>query len=175
MKLSDGEKLIICMLADLLKATGAKSETNPDFVKEAIISGNTWALAWEYPGIFDAEDKSAYVRDVGDILQMWTTMEETIDRLPPTDLQRFRGVGIITADGRFPGFDGNNESAHRSVAKMMIEHMDRFGRFKGRTLNSHMPTIDRYRSMVQVFKTVVDQRGHQGLTADDIVNILSAP
>jgi hypothetical protein len=26
-----------------------------------------------------------------------------------------------------------------------------------------------------VFKTVVDQRGHQGLTADDIVNILSAP
>jgi uncharacterized protein YfbU (UPF0304 family) len=75
----------------------------------------------------------------------------------------------------FRGFDGNNEATHLSIAHFFVDKMERFSRFKGRDLNSHMPTIAGYRRMLVVF-----ERMRQSLTmgrefdVGQIVAILSA-
>jgi len=48
MKLSDSEKLILVMLAEIHKHLGIEGGIDPDFVQEAIHSGNVWGLQWQY-------------------------------------------------------------------------------------------------------------------------------
>ena len=45
--MKNAEKLIIMMLADLLKASRANSELNLDLLSAAIFDGHLWGLAWE--------------------------------------------------------------------------------------------------------------------------------
>jgi hypothetical protein len=55
MKFSDGEKLIIVMLAEIYKAMGIKGNIDPDLVQSAISAGNLWGLRMQYPGLFGAQ------------------------------------------------------------------------------------------------------------------------
>ena len=65
-------------------------------------------------------------------------------------------------DARFSGFDGNNELEYISVARFLIDHLDSFTDFKGRDLNSHMPSIDRYSRMFLVFEPMRKSLGSVG-------------
>lgn len=171
MKLTDGEKLIALMLADLLDHVGAKGEVDPEFIKHAIFHSNTWSLEWKYPGLFtDEEEPSAdVIRETGDILTMCRVVEASISQLP--DDQR---AEIPEKERRvFIGFDGNEEM-HYSVALALVEQLDRFREFADYDFNSHHPTLRRYRAMLAVYERMNLNMG-AGLSLESIQAILAAP
>ena len=98
------------------------------------------------------------VEEVYDILDMWRVIEDSYTRLSASDQQDLKDKhGPV----RFGGFDGNNESSHRSVAKAMIEWMNKYQEFKERDLNTHFRVLDGYRKMLSVFREL--SRSDRGL------------
>ena len=98
-------------------------------------------------GVFhDHVDDPDEVRHVVDVLDMWTFMEEAYISFSAGDKKKLvADVGPRADSVAFPGFDGNNESSQLGIACFLIEDMGRFQRFKGRDLNSHHRTEERYR------------------------------
>lgn len=174
MNFSDGEKLIISMLCGLYKHFGIDDGVDPDFVEEAIHSGNLWALKWSYPGIFDAEEKHKDVlRETCDVLEMWTHLEMSYDRLTAEEKQQVeREASPFGNEVVFRGFDGNNEGDHLSIAHFLIDRMERFERFAGRNLNSHAPSIDTYRRMLAAFYPIRANVGSGWMKPADIIAVL---
>lgn len=176
--LSDGEKLIAIMLAELIKKQGVEVETNIDLVEKVIYGGHYWALGWEMPGIFHGHaDKQRHVRFVVDVLDMWSFMEEAFDDLREKERERL----VIEAAPfgehvQFPGFDGNNESEHLSIARFLVEELDRFTRFREghRDLNSHSPTLERYARMLRVFAPMREILVGRRLSVDELVLLLNS-
>jgi uncharacterized protein YfbU (UPF0304 family) len=176
--LTDGEKLIAMMLGDLIQATNVEVETDVDLVRKVILGGHYWALNWEMPGIFHGHsDKQRRVRFVVDVLDMWSFIEEAFERLDEEGRSRLAAaLGPLGEDVKFPGFDGNEEGEHHSIARFLVEDLQRFVRFREghRDLNSHWPTLDGYKAMLSVFeplrKTLVGKR----LTADQLIAVLGA-
>ena len=153
-QISDGERLVLHMLCDLFKHLEVRSEVDPKFVKEVLFGGHNWALRWQYSGIFHGHvDKRRTVSEVGNILDMWSSIESGFTALSKPDKERLKEEAqLFGEDPRFPGFDGNNESDYFSIARFMIEEMGRFESFKGRELNAHMPTLDIHFRMLAVFE-----------------------
>lgn len=164
MKLSEGERLITLMLCDLFKHLKVESDIDPDFVTDAIHGGHLWALEWEYTGIFHGDDtKEPELEETGEILAMWSVLEHAYSKLDEAGRTEFKeAVGEWPSEVKFCGFDGNNESRYMSIARFMIDKMDRFVEFKGRYLNAHMPTLDMHRRMLRVF------RSGRGMTYDSL-------
>jgi uncharacterized protein YfbU (UPF0304 family) len=177
MNLTDGEKLILMMLAEIHEKVGIKNGIDPTFVKEAIWSGNAWGLKWKFPGVFDTSETPESVRDeVLDVLDMWSLIEWSYKDLSKADKARVeKEAEPFGKNVRFRGFDGNNESKHLNVARFLIDHLDRYSDFKNRDLNSHMPSIDAYRRMFKVFESMRNSLGGRGsLDASQIIEILKA-
>ena len=175
--ISDGEKLILTMLCDLYKKTGVKSEIDPDFVQSVIYGGHYWGLRWKYSGLFhDHKDAPAKVTFVVDVLDMWSFIEGGYERL--TDEGKIlvgKEASPFGANVKFPGFDGNNESEYMSIARFMIDDLDRFQIFKGRdSMNSHMPTLGGYRRMLDLFIPMRLKLVGRGLSDTEIVALLNA-
>jgi uncharacterized protein YfbU (UPF0304 family) len=168
MEMSNGEKLIAIMLADIMQANGITGEVDPAFIKEAISGGHLWALEWQYSGLFhDEEPGDEVVQETADILSMCSFLEYSINELDATDR------ATIPEHDRtvFEGFDANNEP-HYGVARMMIEEMGRWTEFKGRPINSHAQILHRYRQMLERYNgNGASKMG--GLKLDEIVAILS--
>ena len=143
MKLSDGEKLIAMMLADIMEANEIRGEFEPSFIKEAIASGHVWALKRKYSGIFhDYEPDPAVVEETGDILNLCRILENSIKNLDPRDQGEIPEVDRQV----WIGFDANHDD-HYGVARMQIEEMGLWIEFKDRPLNSHHEVLERYRNM----------------------------
>jgi hypothetical protein len=111
-QISDGEKLILSMLTDLLAKQGVKSDLNPKLVMSALYGGHYWGLRMQYNGLFHGHrDSDEHVNDVSNFLDMWFFIETGYDKLSPQDKERVKveaepfGVHV-----KFRGFDGNNES-----------------------------------------------------------------
>jgi uncharacterized protein len=110
-KLSDGEKLIILMLADMYKAMKIKGEFDPDFISKTIWSDNLWGFNWELSGIpFEKSETPPQVIETTNVLDMWVLLEEAYAALSPADKARLeKEAAPFGKDVRFHGFDGNNE------------------------------------------------------------------
>jgi uncharacterized protein len=175
-KFSEGEKFTTLMLCEVYKHLKIKGEINPKFVEAALHGGHYWALRWQYPGIFHCEeDKDETVNEVVDILDMWSFMERGYRALSAKEKARVaKEAAPFGGDVRFLGFDGNNESAHLSVAGFLINELDRFSEFKGRDLNSHWHSIDGYRRMLSIFETMHRTLVGTELSASQVIEILNA-
>ncbi len=173
-RFSGGEKLILIMLCDLYKHLKISGEIDPGFVASAIFGGHNWGLSWEYSGLFhDHVDSDSVVSEVVDVLDMWSLMENGYASLSETDKQRI----AVEADpfGKhvvFSGFDGNNETEHYSVARFMIDDLERFSGFKGRELNSHAPLMESYRRMLALFEPMRRTLIGIELSASQIIDLL---
>ena len=177
LRFSDGEKLITLMLCELYKHLKIDGEIDQAFVEAAFYHGHFWSLEWKYSGIFDRHEYSKKTAsEVRDVLQMWWLIEQSYAKLSKQNKERVEkeaepfGKHVV-----FRGFDGNNEGEHLAVASFMINKLDQFADFKGRELNSHMPSIDGYRRMVQAFEPM--KRGLGGgslLSAAQIIALLNA-
>ena len=175
--LSDGEKLIAMMLAELIKKTGVEVDTNVDLVEKVILGGHYWALGWEMPGIFHGHsDKQTRVRFVVDVLDMWSFIEEAFEELgEESKVGLAKEAGPFGTHIQFPGFDGNHESEHLAIARFLINDLDRFSRFREgpRDLNSHFPTLERYGRMLQVFEPIRKNLVGRRLSLDEIAAVLN--
>ncbi len=107
---------------------------------------------------------------------MWWLIEQSYAKLSKYDKERVeKEAEPFGKHVAFRGFDGNYEGKHLSVASFLINKLDGFADFKGRELNSHMPSIDGYRRMVQAFEPM--KRGLGGgslLSAAQIIALLNA-
>ena len=60
-----------------------------------------------------------------------------------------------------------------SIARFIVEKMNRFSRFKEHDFNSHAPTTTRYRLMTKAFAPVRATLGFgRGLRVDQIIELL---
>jgi len=174
--LTNPEKLILTMLAEIHEALSIENGIDHKLLKEAIYSDNTWALTWEMPGIIGGgqkEQNPPEVDEVVEILGMWRFLEDSYDMLGPEDKKKVETEAKpFGSRVRFSGFDGNNEGRMMSIASFLVEEMGRFSRFKGRDMNSHgNPPLDAYRRMVDVFEPTVHA---DPLNAEQIIEILKA-
>jgi uncharacterized protein YfbU (UPF0304 family) len=176
MKLSDGEKLILLMLADVSKALKVKGEIDAAFIKKAVVNDDLWAIHWKYHGIpFAKEPDPIEVTQTCDILDMWSFVESSFSELSAADKKRVKvEAEPFGRDVKFHGFDGNHEH-HTFIARVLIEDLDKWSEFKGRPLNAHMRTVDGYLRMCGVFEPMrASLVSRKGLTADQIIAILMA-
>lgn len=176
-RFSDGEKMLMLMMRDMFKALKVKDpDVDADFLAEVIYGGHYWAPKWKMTGVFhDHVDNPRDVKHVVDVLDMWSFIEEAYERFSAAQKATIaEQVGPLGKHVKFTGFDGNNESSQMSIAMFLVDDMDRFSRFKGRDLNSHHPTYDRYRRMVELFEPMRATLIGHGLSADQVVTLLKA-
>lgn len=176
-RLSDGEKLILLALRDINKQLKlGDGEADLDLVAETIFGGHSWGLLWEFTGVFHGhEDNEEVVSEVVNVLDMWTFLESGYERLSKKEKARVATEAApLGKYVRFSGFDGNDESEYMGVAHFLIEKLGRFTNFKGRELNSHIPSLESYRRMLAVFEPVRCSLVGRPLSADEIIVILLA-
>ena|SRR5260221_10633672 len=179
MKLTNAEKLILIMLSEIYEKLGIGSDTeiDPKFVKSAIFSNNTWGLPWKYSGIpFDGSELTpTEVTEVVSYLDMWSFIEAAYKKLDARGKDALEEkAGALAKHVQFRGFDGNNESEYMSIARFMIDDLERFESFKGRDLNSHMPSVGSYRRMYQVFEPIRRTLIDRELNVDELAAVLKA-
>jgi len=174
-EITDGEKLILGMLAELHTHMKIKSELEPDFIMNAIYGGHYWGLSWKYSGLFHGnKDDARNVSEVVSVLDMWSFIESSYAALPAKDKTRVeKEAEPFGKNPRFRGFDGNNETEHLGIAYFLIEKLERFSSFDGRDLNSHMPSLDMYRRMYRVFDPMRRNLIGRTLTADELIAVLN--
>lgn len=167
--MSDGEKLIAFMLADIMKSQKVEGEIDPDFVTTAIAGDDLWALKWKYGGLFETEGPSDDIVDeTAKIMTMCRVVENSINQLSPDERDKISERERTV----FVGFDGNEEP-HFGVASMFVEKLDRFTEWADRSMNSHHNTIEKYRSMKRVYDGL--PRSTRGLLdLDGIKAVLAA-
>jgi uncharacterized protein YfbU (UPF0304 family) len=171
---SDGEKMIVLMLCDLMKQLKTKGDTNPDFLQSVIFGGHYWGLKWDLTGIFHGHvDKPEVVRSVANILDMWAFIEYGYEKLSKKEKERIEKEAPFGKYVSFSGFDGNYEAEYMNVANFLIKDMGRFSKFKDRDLNSHAPTVAAYLRMYRLFEPMrVNLGGGNELGADQIIKLL---
>lgn len=175
-RFSDGEKLIMMMLCDLYQHQSVKGDIDPEFIQETLWGGHYWGLQWQYGGILNvADDDPNVLSETLDILEMWYFIESSYTALSEEDKTKVKEEASISGkDVRFIGFDGNND-AHYSIAKFLVNKMERFVIFKDRSLNSHTITsISRHRCMLPVFKSMLPNLAGRDLSVEQIIKLLRA-
>ena len=176
-QISDGEKLILMILRDLIDPHHEDGKTDTDFIAKAIYSGHHWGIKWRLPGLFpESVDHRQILPEVLKILEMWFFLESGYARLLEEEKSRVRvESGLGDSDVVFRGFDGNNEGKHIDIALFLVNHLDRYESFKGRDLNAHMPTIDGHRRMRAVFEPMIRTLAHGNeLSSSQIIDLLKA-
>ncbi len=169
------EKLMMFMLSELMKKSGEDYDIDPNFLQNVIAGGHYWALSWRMHGIFhDHIDAPTSLREVVDILDMWSFIEEAMEVLPDEQAKELKDNKDFSQT-TFLGFDGNNETEHMGIARFLIDHMERFQRFKNHRmgLNSHMPVLVRYLAMVRKFEPIRAKLIGRGLSLEELKIILS--
>lgn len=176
MKISDGEKIIILMLAELHEKIGVNGEMEPEFLRSAIFNDKLWAIKWKYSGIpFSESEDPAIVKEVLDILDMWSFIERSYSEFSSTQKSELATLAApFGKDPKFRGFDGNNETEYMSTAMFLVNELDRFTEFKGRSFNCHHPSIDMHRRMLETFEPIRDNLDFSELTLDDVVTLLKS-
>lgn len=158
MEFSNEQKLIITLLTDIHAALKIKdSGLDPVFVQRMVASDNGWALAWQYPGIYEhAPETPEKVKFVADVLDMWEAIEHHYQNLDAAERQQLVGLAPVFGNSpAFRGFDGNNEAEERSIVDILVEDLGRWEIFKGRDTNSHVSLSDAYIRMREAFEEII--------------------
>jgi len=136
--------------------------------RKAIQEGYKLHYRWIFEHIYDemSEDEC---QEVLDILEMY--------RAFAWSYMGITGKKEVDERLKFEGFDGNNESNQHSYASYFIIELDRFQELlygkEYNDFNSHMPTMDRYRRMLEVWKSFGTPK-QMRLSMDQIEQILGA-
>jgi uncharacterized protein YfbU (UPF0304 family) len=172
--LSDGEKLIIGILEDMSESMKLPEKGLANFAVSAIVGGHYWAIPMDRSGLFAPDrDTREELAEVFDILEMWSHLERCYATLSKADKARVKAEAEQFVERvKFPGFDGNEEGTHFSIALFLTREMNRYANFKQRDLNSHFPHLATYRRMVAVFKPLAENLRGDHLSVDELIRIL---
>lgn len=171
MELSNGERLILAMLAELYKSNKVKGEIDPDFVLTSIYNNQTWGLAWKYPGICRNDGKNPPIVDeTCAILDMYRRLSTSLAELSAADVERIEKEAYPFNDYvKFQGFDFNNDP-HASVVDHLVHALGRYTEVNP-DLNSHSSaTLGHYRAMLVRLEGLPSYPVR--LNADQIITIL---
>ncbi len=85
--MTEAEKLILLMLADIHTHLRVKSEIDAAFVRDAIIEGQLWALCEKHRMVFEARahKSDAEVNEVYEVLNMWWLLEPAYAKINAAD------------------------------------------------------------------------------------------
>jgi uncharacterized protein len=169
MKLSDGERLLVVMLAEVMEAMSLNRELDPSLIKMLAINHDDWAIAHKYQGIFDSEaPPEGVVRETHEILWMWQVLEDSIANLEGADAEEAAGWHYH----KFIGFDGNHDR-HFGVTHTLVKDLDLYSDFKDRGFNSHsQATLPRYREILAKFDTAMQGNHGEPLKMSQLREIL---
>lgn len=177
MKLTNPEKMIILMLSEQHIKHKVSSDLNPQMIKRAIISGNTWALSWDNEMITEGspeEPTPEHVRTVANHLDMWEHLERDFNALNAAGKAEVAKLADpLGKHVMFHGYDGNNEIEYMSAARFFVDDMNRWSVFKGRDLNSHMPSVEGYDRMLKVYRPILNTLDEPELSAQQIAKVLN--
>ncbi len=176
MTFTTAEKIQLAMLCDMAKPANER-QLDYDFIAEAVLNDDVWALAWKYTGWDLKVPTPDDVKLVCDILEMWDRLETSFDDLIPAEKARVEEESYRMGAPRFPGFDGNRETELMHIARVLTRPLERWQKFKDRDLNSHMPTsAEIYERMLAVWRPLWDKKLHQTsgykFTADEIISVM---
>ena len=170
MKLTDGERLIAVMLAEVMEALKLNRDVDPSLIKTLVCNGDDWAIKRKYHGIFGSDGPTPEeVSETTDILWMWGIVEDSIAKLTGADAEEAKGWHRI----KFGGFDANHDP-HYGIAHTMINELDEFSSFKNRALDSHsQASLKRYRTMYATFDEYVRSNQAAPLTFESLRELCS--
>lgn len=177
LKFTPEQRFIIALLCDLHRSPEEREfrPENISLISDAVCGGHDWVIDWEMgmmlPEQIDTEEQVSFVADV---LDMWEHIELAWTQFQEADRQKVRDAVPYLKEPKFAGFDGNNEGEYLSIARMLVEKMNRFSSFKGnRSLNSHSHKVDDYRQMLKIWPTVRTTLGRSEMTVDQMTELLS--
>ncbi len=171
MQMSDGERLIAVMLAEIMEALKLDREIDPALVKTLVMNNDGWALKRQYSGLFSSEPTSSrVVTETTNILWMWGIIEHSIAKLTGSDADEAKGWHW----NKWDGFDANNDD-HYGVARTMIEDLGEFSDSrKGVNLNSHsQASLPRYLRMYEKFNAYVQSSKASPLSFEALRDLCS--
>ncbi|EOV0969707.1 YfbU family protein [Edwardsiella piscicida] len=153
MKYSQAEKLQVMMLCDIYRALEIENSFDPDIIEEAVSTDNYWAINWAYQSLDSGEDNPPEVKFFGDTMDMYSILKYTYDNFSDDEksevseaVSHFNQAHCL----EFPGFDGNNETEYLVIGEI-LQKMGRFPEIGDLTKNSHMPSVEIYKRMLQEF------------------------
>lgn len=175
LKLNNPERLMVWLLAEILKHQKGHQEQNTvNLLQEAIYGGHIWALEWELTGILHGhtDDKRA-LNLVVDTLDMWWFIERAYNGFSDEEKKRLEAeVGSFGKNPKFPGFDGNHEAEYLGIARFLVKQLKRFEDLDVGSFNSHMPSVDRYRRMIGLFEPMRKNLMGRGLNVEEVITLL---
>lgn len=143
--LTTGERVLLANQYRILEALYPDEADSYARYREAVESGYTLHYDDGAGAIYEEMSREE-CREVLDILQMFDSMQFAYRQLQDK-------TGIEERTIEFPGFDGNNEVAQLGYTEYFIERLDRYDGLKSADgYNSHMPTLNMYRRMLEVWR-----------------------
>ncbi len=163
MKLTRIERWILTNQMEILAHVDPENADHYEKAREVLTSGYTLAYGWYCPPLEEELSEEA-CQEVMDILDMFRAIKRATAAGLPAEVEEW--------ELEFHGFDGNNEAEQVGFARFLIED----GRWQehadaGDGLNSHGPTLDRYRGMLRRWR--LGGRGFD-LAEGDLVEIAKA-
>ena len=173
MAITDGEKLIITMLADLHESLKVNGSVDAAFVRQHIDS-DFWAIKREYSGIFgDGEREEADIAFVQNALDMWRIIEASYENLTEDEQVLVRAAkGSFGTAPRFGGFDGHTE--YPTIARTLIVSLRGWDEFKDRPMDSHSPDTAVHARMVEAYKGLRAKNQGRLFPVDDVIAVIDA-
>lgn len=155
MGLTRTERIILANQYQILALLDKQNARDYDTIREAL--EDNYPLAYE--GLFDRFRDGLTMEECGfvnEVLAMYDALQRT-----------------KVADAHFPGFDGNNETMFMTYARHIRKREGRFDYLDvgSPDLNSHFPSVEGYRRMLDVWKR--HDKSYE-LKADQAKEILAA-
>ncbi|MFP1915036.1 YfbU family protein [Lonsdalea quercina] len=177
MKYTQQEKLQTMMLCEIYKALDIQNSFDPDLIREALSTDQYWAIDWEYPSLDSGEGTPEDVQLFVDTYDMYNCLKYTYEHLDAAGKDEVaRSVPNFNEERllNFPGFGGNNETNYLIIGGL-LKTMGRFSGEEDLTKNSHMPSVDIYKRMLQSFLPARDNRWvlGVGIPKEDLINTLN--
>ncbi len=136
-------------------------------MREVLENGYELHYRWIAEHVYEEALSEEQCKEVLDILEMYEALKLSYDKLVDKS-------GIDQHGIRFLGFYGNNEPSQLSYAQFFCKRHRGGGAFKdivkGDVPNSHMPSIEMYRRMLRVWRSV-RKLDDLTLSKDDIIRI----
>lgn len=158
MELSLEQKLILANQYEILKRVDPAQEQHYGLLLTCLYEGYYQDFENLIPH-FDQPLKEEVRKEVRDILEMFRAL------YPPQ-----YHAAKITPPAIFAGFDGNEESAHYSYARFLLEERDLWRESKTGDYNTHSNVLADYRKMLEEWEISKDKFR---LTEDDISRIVA--
>ncbi|MEG8051458.1 YfbU family protein [Sphingomonas aurantiaca] len=171
MQMTNAERLIGIMLAEIMEEMNLHREIDPTFVKVALINHDEWSIPWKY-SYFHNEDSASEdeVLETASILSMMAFIEHSVSELGEVEQAEFLDEDAL----RFTGFDGNHDR-HQGIAHTMVTDLERFSEFRDRATNSHSRgTLMRYRRIRPAYDNEMEGLNGEGLSAEQLRTIVAA-